>query len=425
MLDFEAALNNVLSQRGVIPQEAAAEIGKYCNADYYDMDSLVTRSQELGTIAAPVVAELKRLVPGSYTDWVHWGATTQDIVDTGLMLQLHRGIEHLIEGLHAVGDICCTLAAEHRNTIMVGRGILQHAIPTTFGLKCSQWALAISQLVRRLLQLQDEELAVQFGGVTGTLAAYGSDGFDLVPLLAAELSLAAPVAPWQSARERIGYVAAVLGNIAPTMAKIALDIGLLSQTEVGEVGEAPGDSPTSSALPHKRNSVSAMRAVAAARSAANHAGAIQQNMATENERSFGGWQVEPVLMARLMTSSGATVLAVRTSLESLQVFPDAMRRNLELTDGLIMSESVVYALAAKVGKATASNLVKEAIAAAAASGTGFSQCVRADPDISAQLTAQEVDRALDPSRYLGSTSHFIDAAIEHFSETKRSVSDDR
>ncbi|KAE8765613.1 class-II fumarase/aspartase family protein [Georgenia thermotolerans] len=413
MLDFEAALARSEAALGIIPAEAATAIVACCSSDRYDVADLAERARQAGTTALPVVQALTSAVPEAHRRWVHWGSTTQDVVDSGLMLQAAEGIDLLLAWLAEVGTLTARLADEHRRSVMAGRGFLRHALPVTFGLKAAQWTVGVADLVHRLRRTRNEDLAVQLGGANGTLASLGGRGHELVPLLAADLGLVAPVMPWHSVRDRIGHLAGTVGIVAPIMAKIARDIGLMMQTEVEEVFESTHDRPASTAMPHKRNPVEAMTVVACAQAASGLVGALQSGLVQEHERSLGSWQAEPLLVADLFLATGGAVEALRNSLAHLEVRPEAMRRNLQLTGGLVMSESVVYALAGKVGRTEAFRLVDDAVRAARASGTDFATHLAAEPAITALLDLDELSQALDPYGYLGSTDHFIDEAIGH------------
>src|SRR6266699_1823860 len=293
MLAFEAALARAEARVGIISQEAADAIAAKCRVELYDIVALYREAAVAGTPAIPLVRMLSAQVEGNAQKFVHWGATSQDAIDTALMLSMRDGIDLLAAGLLDVCAACAALAEQYRHTLMVGRTLLQQALPITFGLKAARWlALAVRQ-VRELREHRDRALVVQLGGAAGTLASLGSNGLRVVELLSAELGLAAPDLPWHTERDRIAGIAGTLGIVAGAMAKIAGDVVLLAQTEVGEASEgaAPGKGG-SSAMPQKHNPVDATFAIASARLAIGVVPVILSAMAQEHERAVGGWQAE-------------------------------------------------------------------------------------------------------------------------------------
>ncbi len=239
MLAFEAALARSEASAGIIPQEAADAIVASCREELLDVAALYREAATAGTPAIPLVRMLMAQVEGDAQKFVHWGATSQDAIDTALMLQIREGLDLLMAGLLSVCAVCATLAEQHRRTPMVGRTLLQQALPITFGLKAARWLALATRLVRTLRECRDRELVVQLGGAAGTLASLRDRGFQVVELLAGELRLSVPELPWHTERDRIARIATALGIVAGAMAKIAGDVALLAQTEVGEVAEGP------------------------------------------------------------------------------------------------------------------------------------------------------------------------------------------
>src|SRR5712691_8850944 len=237
MLRFEAALAHAEALAGIIPQEAAAAIAANCREELFDVAALYREAAVAGTPAIPLVRMLTARVEGEARKFVHWGATSQDAIDTALMLQMRDGLDLLIAGLLDICAACATLAEKHRHTLMAGRTLLQQALPITFGLKAARWLALATRQVHTLRERREKALAVQLGGAAGTLAALGDKGLQVVELLAGELKLPAPDLPWHTERDRVAEIAAILGIVAGAMAKIASDVALLAQTEVGEVSE--------------------------------------------------------------------------------------------------------------------------------------------------------------------------------------------
>lgn len=412
MLDFEAALARAEARAGVIPAEAAEQITAACRVELFDVPALLRDTVVAGTLAIPLAKALTAQVGGEAGRYVHWGATSQDVIDTALVLQMRDGIDLLQIGLNAIAEACAALAEQHRATPMAGRTLLQQALPITFGLRAARWLALVTRQIVKLRALRSEALALQFGGAAGTLASLGTDGARVADLLAEELNLRAPILPWHGERDRVAEVAAALGIVAGAMGKIAQDILLLSQTEVGEVAEgaAPGKGG-SSTLPHKRNPVDTVAAVAAARLAQSLVPVVMASMIQEHERAVGGWQSEWTALPELFRYTAGAVERVRLTVERLEVYPDRMRENLGITRGLLMAESLSMTLATRLGKQEAHHVVQAACERAVREGTDLGSVAHADPQISAALSPEQIARALDPAAYLGSADLFVDRAL--------------
>ncbi|HKZ13836.1 MAG TPA: lyase family protein, partial [Solirubrobacterales bacterium] len=350
---------------------------------------------------------------------LHRGATSQDVVDTAAILVARRATERLLADLGAAGDAAAALADRHRADLAAGRTLLQQALPITFGLRAASWLGGLDDAAARLTAVREERLALQFGGAVGTLAALGDDGLAVAEALARRLDLPAPPVPWHSNRSRPVELAAALGQAAGAAGKIGVDVVLLAQTEVAELAEGGGGGG-SSTLPQKRNPVAAVTAVAAARRAPGLVATMLAAMPGEQERAAGAWQAEAETLAELLRLAGEGVAAIRRCLEGLEVYPGRMLANLEVTDGLIMSESLASALGEKLGRARAQELAGDAArrAAAAGAGSGFAASgaslalsAAESPEIVEALGAAGIEVALDPAAYLGSTEAIVDRAI--------------
>src|SRR5713226_1992408 len=349
MLRFEAALARAEARAGIIPQEAATVITANCREELFDVAALYREAAVAGTPAIPLVLMLTARVAGDAQKYVHWGATSQDAIDTALMLQMRDGIDLLISGLLEVCSACAALAEQHRRTPMAGRTLLQQALPITFGLKAARWLALATRQVRALREHRGRSLAVQLGGAAGTLASLGDSGLRVVELLAAELNLPVPDMPWHSERDRVAEIAVTLGIVSGAMVKIASDVVLLAQTEVGEASEAAAPAKGgSSAMPQKHNPVDAINAIASARLAIGEVPVILSAMTQEHERAVGGWQAEWVALPNLFRYTSSAVEHVRGMISGLKVDSARMSANLELTQGLIMAESLTMALAPHV-----------------------------------------------------------------------------
>ena len=414
LLVFEAALARVQARAGLIPVAAAEAITAACRVEWYDVRALYREAAQSGTLAIPLVKALTARVDAPGRPYVHWGATSQDAVDTALMLQLRASLDVIGADLRRLAAACASLADVHRRTLMPARTLLQQALPLTFGLKAARWlGLAVRQA--QALAAQQAGLAAQFGGAAGTLAALGDRGLEVAELLAAELGLAAPDMPWHAERDRTAALAATLGVAAGAMAKIAYDIILLAQSEVAEVSEAaaPGKGG-SSAMPHKRNPVDAVLAQAAARLAQAQVGVILGAMAHEHERAAGGWQAEWQALPDLARFAGGAVARVADAVAGLEVDAARMRANLDAGGGLMLAESLMIALALHVGRPAAQHVVHDLCRQAAAGGVTLRDAALAHTQVRAALSPEAVAAALDPASYLGSSNAFIDRVLERY-----------
>jgi 3-carboxy-cis,cis-muconate cycloisomerase len=328
MLDVERALAAAEARAGVISREAARAIADACRVERFDVVAIADAGRAPGNPVEPLVRALREAVGGEAGDDVHRGATSQDILDTAAMLVSRRVLDLIVEALSAVAGECARLAQAHRSTPMAGRTLLQQAVPTTFGLKAAGWLVGVLEARRTLQRIRDERLAVQLGGAAGTHSALGDAGLEVARLLGEELGLPEPLAPWHTNRVRIAELGAALAVAAGAVAKIGLDVALMSQTEVAEVAEAEGG--RSSAMPHKRNSIGSVLAVACARQVNGHVSVLLAAMPQEHERAAGAWHAEwPAISGALSMTAGAADGA-RRALTRLEVNPERMRANLAL-----------------------------------------------------------------------------------------------
>ena len=411
MLRVEWALARALSRAEVIPTAAADAITAACRIELYDPDAIFADTTTAGSPVIPLVRVLTERVDEQARDYVHWGATSQDIADTAMVLQMRAGLALLRRELHDVAHCAATLAERHRYTMMPGRTLLQHAAPITFGLKAARWLALTVRQMRALDALRADSLPLQFGGAVGTLASLGVAGIDVEAFLAEELALPQPYLPWHAERDRIGTVAATLGVAASAMSKIAGDVALHSQTEVGELSEeVMAGKGGSTAMPQKRNPVDAMSAIASARLAVALVPVLISGD-QEHERALGAWQAEWVALPQLFRHTAGAVGHVRQLLGGLEVHHDRMLRNLQLAGGTLMAEALTVALAAHVGRVEAQQLVKAASERALRDGIMLKQAAIEHTRISDILSQDEISQALNPSRYVGSSNAFIDRAL--------------
>jgi 3-carboxy-cis,cis-muconate cycloisomerase len=419
MLAFEAALARAEARAGIIPQDAANIIANSCRESVFDVAALYREAEAAGTPVIPLLRMLTAQIGDDAKKFVHWGATSQDAIDTALMLQMRDGIDLLVNGLLDVCEVCKNLAEQHRHTLMPGRTLMQHAVPITFGLKAARWlAMAVRQ-VYALGEHRERSLAVQLGGAAGTLASLGDKGIRVVDLLADELGLPAPDLPWHSERDRIAEIAGTLGVIAGAMAKIASDVAHLAQTEIGEASEGTmAGKGGSSAMPQKHNPVDAAFAIASARLAIGEVSVILSAMTQEHERAVGGWQAEWVALPNLFRYTSGAVEHVRGMFIGLKIDPERMSANVELTQGLIMAESLTMALASHVGRLEAQRIVKTLCDRAVRLGVHLREVALEEKSVLSFLSLEDIDRTLDPSAYLGGTNIFIEHALASYRGAK-------
>lgn len=415
VLAFEAALARAEGRAGAIPTGAAEAIATACRAERFDVEALCREAVPAGTLAIPLVRHLTELVGGEAATYVHWGATSQDAIDTATILQAREGLDLIERGVRDVAARCAELAERHRSSTMAGRTLLQQALPITFGLKAARWLALATRQAHALRALRGRVLVLQFGGAAGTLASLGARGVEVVELMGEELGLGVPPLPWHAERDRVAELACAVGVVAGSMAKIATDVVLLAQTEVGEAAEAaaPGKGG-SSTLPQKRNPVDAVEAIASARLAIALAPVALGAMLQEHERAAGGWQAEWAAIPDLFCHAASSVEHVRAALVGLEVDVGRMRANLELGGGAIMAESLSVALARRVGKERAQRVVREVARRAAAST--LREAALGDERITSVLSTQQLERALEPDAYLGSAGVFIDRALAGYQE---------
>jgi 3-carboxy-cis,cis-muconate cycloisomerase len=415
MLDFEAALARAQAKLGIVPATAVPAIAAKARAELFDMEDLARATASAGNPAIPMVKRLTALVAADDPEaarFVHWGATSQDAMDTGLVLQLRDFLGTFEAALTRLAAALAQLAQDHRRTPMVGRTWMQHALPVTLGLKAAGWLDAVERHRQRLAELRPRLLVVQLGGAAGTLASLHEAGLDVLQALGAELDLAVPVLPWHGARDRVVELATCLGLITGTLGKLARDISLLMQTDVGEAFEPAGEGRGgSSTMPHKRNPVASAAVLSAAVRAPNLVATLLAAMVQEHERGLGGWHAEWETLPELaVITAGALSWSVET-VEGLEIDAGRMRANLDLTRGLIMAEAVQMALGAKIGRQVAHALLERASRRALAEGLHLKEALAAEPEVMSQLTPADLDRLLDPLGYTGVAAQLIDRVL--------------
>jgi 3-carboxy-cis,cis-muconate cycloisomerase len=415
MLDFESALARAEAAVGVITASGASEIGEACKAERYDLAGLAEATIAAGNPAVSLIEALTSEVSRrdkAAAGCVHWGATSQDLIDTALVLELRAAIDALLIDLDAAIKGFTALAGRHRRTLGVARTLMQHALPMPIGLRLAGYGAALARSRERLIRLRKEALVLQFGGAAGTLAALGEHGTAVAERLAALLDLPLPDAPWHSHRDRLAEVAAALAILTGTCGKIARDVALLMQVEVSEAFEpARAGRGGSSTLPHKRNPVGASIALSAATVAPNLVATILAVQVQEQERAIGGWQTEWMTFPTLALVTSGAVRTVAEVAEGIEIDVERVRANLELTGGQIMAEAVSFALAEKIGRVEAHRIVQELSQRATREKRALREIALSDPRVTAHFAAAEIEKLFIPLTYQGSAQTFIDRLV--------------
>ena len=405
MLDFEAALARAEARLGVIPEASAPVIGEHCQAGLFDVEALGVAAAMAGNPAIPMVKRLTALVQARDAEaarYVHWGATSQDAMDTGLVLQLHAFLGHLRPQLQALGDALASLAECESRTPIVGRTWLQQALPTTFGLKAAGWLDGLHRHVQRLDAMEPRLLVIQLGGAVGTLASLGTQGDAVARAVAEELGLELPDMPWHGQRDRLAELAAWLGLLVGSLGKMARDIALMAQTEVAEAFEPAGEGRGgSSTMPHKRNPVACAAILAAAGRAPGLVSTMLAAMPQEHERGLGGWQAEWETLPELCRLAGGALARAQEVIGGLDLDRERMRANLDVTKGQIMAEAVMMALGDRLGRLESHDLVEAACRRAAGEGRELGVVIAEDEVLGKMLKPDELERLLDPLAYVG------------------------
>jgi 3-carboxy-cis,cis-muconate cycloisomerase len=400
MFDVEVALAEAGAHAGIVPAAAARSIALAAAVEAVDVGEIVRGARETGTPAIAFVEALRRRVrdvDASAAVYVHWGATSQDVTDTALLVLLARARDAVARDVIRVDAALRSLSDVHASTLMLGRTLLQPAAPITFGLKSAQWCAAVSSSAGRMFETWRDALAVQLGGAVGTRAAFGAHASAIVKAAAARLALpAAP--PWHTNRDRLGALVAAFGIHVAALAKVARDVSLLMQPEVGEASERGGGS---SSMPHKRNPSACAVVLAAATRMPGLVSAFLTGMVQEHERAVGGWHAEWPTIAAAVQTTGAAAAAAASLLEGLQVDAGRMRANLEATGGVIFAERALNLLAPAIGREAAHALVERAIQESRAKRIPFRDALAAQPDASAALPGPELQEIDRPETYLG------------------------
>jgi 3-carboxy-cis,cis-muconate cycloisomerase len=413
MLDVEAALAHAEAGLGLIPAAAAQEIAAKAEVGRFDLEALRAGTELAGYPIVPLVKALNAACEGEAGRYVHWGATTQDIVDTGLVLQIRDGLGLIAADLAAIALALAELARRHRDTAMAGRTHLQHALPITFGFKCAVWLDAVRRQQKRLEQVRQEVLVVQFGGAAGTLASLGADGINVMSALAEELDLGVPRIAWHVARDRLAEVVGFQGVLTGTLGKIATDVMLMMQTELDEVREPwlPGRG-SSSTMPQKRNPIACEFILAAAKNVRQLVPVMLDALLADHERATGPWHAEWLALPQAFALTAGALHHTRALLEGLEVDPAQMRRNLDATHGMITAEAVMMALAPHVGREQAHHLVADGCRKAIDENRYLADVLAAERAVTEHLPPERLAALLEPENYTGLAGAFVDRVLD-------------
>ncbi len=413
-LDIEAALARVQGRMGIIPANAAEEICRHCDASSYDMALLKSQTERIGYPILPVVQQLVAKCRDGLGEWCHWGTTTQDITDTASVMQIRDALRLVEADLRTIAGALADLALKHRDTPMAGRSNLQQATPITFGYKCAVLLAGFQRHLERLEQMRPRVLVGEFGGATGTLASLGSSGLEVQHALMEELGLGQPDIAWHTMRDRIAEVGCFLGLVTGTLGKISMDVKLMMQTEVGEVFEPFAEGRgSSSTMPQKRNPISSNYIHACVAMVRQNVAALLDAMVEDHERSTGPWQIEWIAVPEIFLLAAGALNQAKFLVSGLEVDPARMRRNLDITGGLIVSEAVMMGLAPTLGRQRAHDLVYDICREVTAGNASFLDLLAEHAEIRPHLNREALVKLLDPANYCGLSGVMVDRVLEN------------
>jgi 3-carboxy-cis,cis-muconate cycloisomerase len=416
MLAVEEALARAEAAAGVIPTSAVRTIAAACDPKYYDAKALGEAAANAGNLAIPLVKALTAQVSKRNAEaarYVHWGATSQDILDTAAVIAIRESTKLLDRDLKRAIKAFASLARRHRKTPIAARTWLQQAVPMTFGLKLARWSALLTRAHIQVNRASADAAVLQFGGAAGTLASLGKNGPKVAKFLADRLDLTLPEAPWHAERDRFARVSSALGILIGATGKIARDLSLMMQTEIGEAFEpAASGRGGSSTMPQKRNPTASAQILAAATLAPGLVASVLSGMSQEHERSLGGWQAEWVALPQLILLASGVSERIAEIAEGIEIDAARMRKNLDITEGLIMAEAVHMALAEKIGKMKAHDLLQEASKRAIKQKGNLLDVISRMPEVSAALPKKQLKALFDPLTYLGSSEEFIDRTLK-------------
>jgi 3-carboxy-cis,cis-muconate cycloisomerase len=411
-IDVERALAKVQAGLGLIPQEAADEIISHCHLDQIDMDRLRQQTERIGYPILGVVTQINQLCRDKLGEYVHWGATTQDITDTATVLQIREALALVEADLARLAAALAKLAKEHRLTPVIGRSNLQQAVPVTLGYKMAGILSAVQRHQDRLQELKARVLVGEFAGAAGTLASLETGAMETQAGLCAELGLQQPVIAWHTIRDNIAECGAFLGLVGGTLGKLSMDVKLMMQTEVAEVFEPYHHGRgSSSTMPQKRNPISSCYIHAAISVVRQHAAALMDAMVADHERSTGPWEIEWISLPESFCLMAGALKQTRDMLQGLEVDAQAMRRNIDLTHGLVMSEAVMMGLGPYIGREYAHDLVYDICRDALKQRRPLLDLLCENAQIMKHVNREQLAAMCDPANYLGQSGMMVDRVL--------------
>ncbi len=411
-LDVELALARVQARLGIIPAAAAAEINRHGDAATYDIEKLGAGTLRAGTPIVPIVNTLVARCADGHGEWAHWGATTQDIMDTAMVLQMRDAIGLIEADIAAIRAGLTDLAKRHRDVPMAGRSNLQHAIPITFGYKAAVQLASFQRHAARLAEIKPRLLVGEFGGAVGTLASLGAQGLAVQEGLMAELGLGQPIIAWHVTRDTVAEIAQFLALLTASCAKFALDVRLLMQTEVGEAFEPfQAGRGSSSTMPQKRNPVAGNFVHACAAMVRQHASLLTEAMVQDHERATGPFQMEWASVPEVFCAASGSLMHTAFLAQGLVIDAARMRANLDMTSGLLLSEAVMMGLGPVLGRQVAHDLVYDICREVAQGKGAFLDLLCAEPTISAAMSRNDLAKLLDPAGYVGLSGVMVDRVV--------------
>jgi 3-carboxy-cis,cis-muconate cycloisomerase len=421
LLDFEVALARAEARVGIVPRATAESIAAAARVEAFDLAALSHDMLRAGTVGVPLAKALTdrvRAQDAEAAGYIHWGATSQDIADTALVLLLKRAQRILAQDISRLERALAKLSQEHKDTVMLGRTLMQGAPPVTFGLKAAGWLGAVHRSRKRLDASFAEVLIVQFGGASGTLASLGEKGTAVAVELSKELGLACPEAPWHTHRDRLANLFCDCAVLTGSLGKIARDVSLLMQNEVAEVSEPGGQGRGgSSTMPHKRNPIGSAVTLAAAQRVPGQVAAFLSAMVQEHERGVGGWQAEWPIVASVIQSSGLAAASMAEVMEGLSVDVKRMRANIDATRGAVFAERATMLLASKLGRDVAHKLIEKTLRESSEQKRNLAEVLAEMPEVTANLDTSILSQLEVPEQYLGSAELFrqglLSSALEN------------
>jgi 3-carboxy-cis,cis-muconate cycloisomerase len=411
-LDFEAALARVQARLGIIPPTAADEIARHCRVAEIDFAELEAATARIGYPVLPVVQQLVARCRDGLGEWCHWGATTQDVTDSATVMQVREALTLIEADIEGISDALAGLARKYRDTPMAGRSNLQQAVPITFGYKMATMLAAFERHKQRLQELRARALVGEFGGAAGTLASLGDRGLQVQAELMQELRLGIPAIAWHTVRDSIAEIGCFLGLVAGTCGKFAFDVKLMMQTEVNELYEPfHRGRGSSSTMPQKRNPISSVYITALNSVVRQQVAALLDAMVEDHERATGPWEIEWIVLPEIFCLTAGALAQTLFVLTGLQIDEKKMRANLDVTNGLIVSEAVMMGLAPHLGRQYAHDLVYDICREVIASGRPLLDLLAENEEVSKHLDRAALARLCDPANYLGEAGAMVDRVL--------------